>query len=163
MTRPQHVCDEAGCRKRFESLQQLRSHETSHLKGVCPTCGDSFKLTGLGPHKTNCAKRAAKAEAASLAEKRVDRAIDRLAVMLTAGLGPDAVARVDEFLRRIVEPAPDARMVVVGPTFGPHLSNRANVGGLVLAAKEPCLIVDLALVVDPPADRAGTRGGGPRW
>lgn len=136
----------------FADLRALKSHEATHRLVPCPRCGAEMAPQGLGPHKRHCG-------ATDLAARRMERIIDQLEGMLEAGLGPDAIDRCSRFLRSVTEPAPSARLVVIGPTFGPHLTTLANAGGVIMSAKEPVIVVDLALVVEPAVEKPASVTG----
>jgi hypothetical protein len=97
------------------------------------------------------------ADVTQLAEHRHARTVESLRDLVAPDMPADALERCAE----LIDKHPDHRglFIVAGVSFGPHLTASMNVGALVTRAHEPCVVVDLDLLL-PPVE-ASRRGG--RW
>lgn len=97
------------------------------------------------------------AEVTQLAAHRKVRVVESLRDLIPPDMPETALERCAE----LIDKHPDHRglFIVAGLSFGPHLTASMNVGALVTRAHEPCVVVDLDLLL-PPVE-APRRGG--RW
>lgn len=155
------VCEQCG-KGPFADARALGGHRVVHQVVTCEVCEREVNRKGIGPHRKACRAAYAaieaaelEAEADGLAELERARRRSGLRDLTPPRIGVDALERAAV----LVDAHPGCHgFVVCGSTYGPHLTSRQNVGGLVAAAGEPCLVIDLALL--PAVDARESR---PSW
>jgi hypothetical protein len=127
----------------FLNAQRLGAHRTCHETVVCETCGQKVGRQGIGVHR----KMHRLAGEEQVAVVRVERIIRTLRDLTPPQMAPGALERAAQLLDQ--HPEHRGLFIVAGATYGPHLTSRQNVGGLVAKAQEPCVVVDLDLLPTP--------------
>lgn len=133
------------CGRPCADLRGLRAHERSHVTVSCPECGDRIGQLGIGAHR-----RAMHGIAGQFHQNRARTTHTRPTVksrraQLERLLPAAAPSMIDRLARWTVTVAPSPDLwVVIGPTDGPHLTNRVKVGLVVAGFREPALVFPLS-------------------
>jgi hypothetical protein len=130
------TCGKSG----FSTNQKLASHQIAHQKVKCEVCGRTLNRAGLGPHLAAHRRQAESPEGRHLA------ALAALTEMLGA-YAADGIPRIRDLVQQLDE-FPAGAFVVLGAAWGPHLTSRPNVGQVVAAGREACVVVPLQLAAD---------------
>lgn len=122
----------------FQDRRGLGAHRVSHETATCDKCHQEVNRRGLGTHRKYCGltteQRAALAGPDTDAETTLEQ-------FLATGIGTDAIRRCHATLHGAA--IPDNGYLVIGATWGPHITSRAMVGHVVSNAYEPCVVIDL--------------------